>query len=474
MNYPGGIRVLTGARSLAVIEVMIGMSYGHDKKSMRTLSIVVISFFIFAVSPPLYGASLLSDHLTDEGIEFYNQGRYDQAVHQLSKALLVDPENKLALEYLKKMGLSGGLYEPGETVLSQAGKLAGTVVSYRNWVQDLQYERDYITQEKRALQGQLENSLAALSRQQEERYRLRKENRDMQSEIRAKRNRINKMQTALEEERQQIARLNADLYDLADYAEGREMVVDRATAKLDSLHESYALSQQRWQEEVIEYQDLIAEMDRRRNLEKEEYLLAQNRYQQEINALRKRLKQATAEKRAAVEQLLVIAQKLNFIDGEIAERDITARDVRDSIDAIKIEMDALTPPGAPAAPATGDIPGAREAGNARPAGQRDRLVEDLQSQIEEAHKKLDAVVTGPIKDSSLSVAALKEQLAETSRQLEETRHLLEEKDADYEALKQKLKDTQERLHIVEELLKEKEDQLKQLEDQLTGILSFPE
>lgn len=66
----------------------------------------------------------VASSLVDLGKSFYQEGNRKEAIHEFSKALLVDPYNKEAKEYLKKLGLKSGLYQGVKTEITDlVGKL---------------------------------------------------------------------------------------------------------------------------------------------------------------------------------------------------------------------------------------------------------------------------------------------------------------------------------------------------------------
>ena len=62
---------------------------------------------------------MAAQYLTDLGKSYYDAGQEDEAVHEFSKALLVDPHNIEAISYLHKMGFNQGLYPGLKTGLTE-------------------------------------------------------------------------------------------------------------------------------------------------------------------------------------------------------------------------------------------------------------------------------------------------------------------------------------------------------------------
>ena len=81
-----------------------------------------------------------SDYLVEIGEMYYNKGQKTDAIHEFSKALLINPDNKVAKEYLHKMGLREGLYKPSRTSITIAAESADRLKEYEQKMSQL--ERD--------------------------------------------------------------------------------------------------------------------------------------------------------------------------------------------------------------------------------------------------------------------------------------------------------------------------------------------
>jgi len=69
--------------------------------SMRRFFVfILISVFLLANFFPAYAYTYLPDYLCQLGLQFYLEGRYDDALYQFKNALLAQPDNQLALKYI--------------------------------------------------------------------------------------------------------------------------------------------------------------------------------------------------------------------------------------------------------------------------------------------------------------------------------------------------------------------------------------
>ncbi|MCA9400207.1 MAG: hypothetical protein KC713_01170 [Candidatus Omnitrophica bacterium] len=82
-----------------------------------------------------------ADFLVDIGERYYQKEQFDEAIHEFSKALLIDPQNQEARDYLRAMGVSQGLYKPLRTKHSEAVDLANHMKQHQGSLGDLEQER---------------------------------------------------------------------------------------------------------------------------------------------------------------------------------------------------------------------------------------------------------------------------------------------------------------------------------------------
>ncbi len=69
---------------------------------MRKLFIVLFIFtFLTSLIPPLHAYTQIPEYLCEIGIKFYQQCRYDEALHEFKKALMVKPDYAPALKYIQ-------------------------------------------------------------------------------------------------------------------------------------------------------------------------------------------------------------------------------------------------------------------------------------------------------------------------------------------------------------------------------------
>lgn len=66
----------------------------------RAIILILSVLFLFSWVSPLFPASPASEYLCEFGISFYRSGRYNDALTEFKKVLLIDPDNKIAKKYV--------------------------------------------------------------------------------------------------------------------------------------------------------------------------------------------------------------------------------------------------------------------------------------------------------------------------------------------------------------------------------------
>ncbi|MBL7070135.1 MAG: pilus assembly protein N-terminal domain-containing protein [Candidatus Omnitrophica bacterium] len=90
----------------------------------RIIALIISLFVLFSSVQPVYAYTQILDMLCDSGVEFYNDGKYNDAMGEFRRALVIDSKCPLAIKYIKKIELIG-----------QEG-VAGKAVSYEELPQD--------------------------------------------------------------------------------------------------------------------------------------------------------------------------------------------------------------------------------------------------------------------------------------------------------------------------------------------------
>ena len=85
-----------------------------------------------------------SDYLVETGERSLQSGDVQDAIHEFSKALMVDPDNEKAKHYLKQFHLDGGIYQGAQTRESQMGQLVRDIRDYEGQLRSLEQDRFHL------------------------------------------------------------------------------------------------------------------------------------------------------------------------------------------------------------------------------------------------------------------------------------------------------------------------------------------
>jgi tetratricopeptide (TPR) repeat protein len=86
----------------------------------KFISLIIAVLLFFSWVSPLFPASVASEYLCEFGISFYRLGRYDDALAEFKKVLLIDPKNQTAKQYIDAIFRNEAAKSPPETVIGKA------------------------------------------------------------------------------------------------------------------------------------------------------------------------------------------------------------------------------------------------------------------------------------------------------------------------------------------------------------------
>ncbi len=143
---------------------------------MKILNITVYIFVATFLFSSTYDVSALeenrrtpADFLVEVGKTDLQKGNIQQAIHEFSKALMMDPHHKEAKQLLVQFGIEDGLYTKQKTHLSRISDMGDHIRSYRAKLEDLERQK-----------ADLKNQFARL---QVEHFSIIRENKNKDLEI---------------------------------------------------------------------------------------------------------------------------------------------------------------------------------------------------------------------------------------------------------------------------------------------------
>ena len=232
-------------------------------------------FGLLLVLNPVAGAyesSLIADQLVMEGKQYYAMGDYARAIHELSKALLVDPNNAEAQYYLNHLGAAAGvLLSRNSSSLGPMAQMTKNLEWYKTELAKL--ERDNLEKSRLAqgLQAEREKLNQRLANREQENKVLRDKVGDVQGHFRKKANQDRAMIKELEKisakQEKEIACLNDELCTLEETLLTKVEVIDEQEGDIRDLalnvQEVKKMAQQRAAEDRVLIKSIEATSERK-------------------------------------------------------------------------------------------------------------------------------------------------------------------------------------------------------------------
>ena len=443
--------------------------------TQKTLAIcfVAITFLTLSGAKSFAGSMIAEDKVKD-GKAFYEEGDYQRAIHEFSKALLVDPNNKEAREYLHKMGLEDGIYGRQNPPLKQITEMSTEIKGYKATVSDLEKDNQAKDELAQSLQAEKDNLAAMLQAQKDENAAALAQAEKIKQAADERVDEVQKQAQNVEQASQarikEIVRLHTDLYALKDRVLKAENTV---RTKEQQWLETKAALKDRIKTDTkkkLEYERKMLAMEEEYNLYKHQTLQSDLETKRQIEELQDNLRDRVSAVDYAQDRLAVTGYKLSETQAELADREKRLMDINahlaDTEGGVSfLEQKLREQRGKPDEPQVSeDQETISEQKNF--LLRQDRLIVELKEKLVAAREELQSIGKDTGAKSSPQ-DEIQKQLASANTELEKTKTSLNEKSEAYTILEQRLNDLQDRLSVVEGLLQTKDEQIKQLEGQLT-------
>ncbi len=214
-------------------------------------------FFISAVHA--HAQSPAADFLASVAVEEYEQGKREDAIHEFSKVLMIDPHNEKARDYLKRMGLLEGLYQGTKTSETKISELGENVVKYQNQVAELEGQKRELGQKLNKIQAEkghlkVENALLSVDNQTKDKQ-VQKTKEQIDS-LRGELESREKAQLALAKDTEN---LTAKQRQSSTDTEAKDLEIHQLNGKINELQKSSASEQDQAKETAFntDYQDQL-------------------------------------------------------------------------------------------------------------------------------------------------------------------------------------------------------------------------
>ncbi len=224
--------------------------------------LVFVMMFLFVLNPlaSAYESSLIADHLVMEGKGYYASGDYARALHEFSKALLIDPYNAEAQYYLNQMGAAAGVFlGRGSSSMSQMAHMSRNLEWYKSELAKMERDNIEKVQLAQVLESEREKLNQRLTRREKENKILQQKISDVQAHFRKKasqdRAMINDLEKMTAQKDKEIACLNDELCTLEETLLTKVELVEEQDKEIKDLaknvQEVKKISQQRAAEDQV-------------------------------------------------------------------------------------------------------------------------------------------------------------------------------------------------------------------------------
>ncbi len=134
--------------------------------------IIVLTMVAAFPAKPAVAANAMAELLVDTGLRELEKGDKDAAIHEFSKALMLEPDNQEARRQLKLLGLDEGIYADSPTAVGRKSHSNSAVNRYRAQIAQLQNDKAQLEQQLQYSQREIEEPSPRLLR---EAYKLEQE-----------------------------------------------------------------------------------------------------------------------------------------------------------------------------------------------------------------------------------------------------------------------------------------------------------
>lgn len=398
-------------------------------------------------------SGMAASHFVAEGRFYYEQGKYKRAIDSFSKALLSDPDNEEAQEFLEKMGVSGSIYLGRDASLNEITRLSRSVAELKAENERTVKEAETLQQAVNDLQGQKEGLETELAQKREEIVNLN-------TDLFQMKHTLNAHLTDIQEKTSELDQIEAEL--VAD-EEGAQMAAT-GTEPLEQAKEQHEQEIVQLQNELKTVKEKAAKATRDREEQKVR-----------VKGLEDELARKQSQLAMVTDKLILAKRKLKERYAHLSKKDETIEDLKRSLYAMKKDLQQAR------LKLSAVMKGARQDRSSSSEGEeqaaiikkQDSFILELKNKLAETKGELSKL-KDKFQGAAGADAELQARLEETLQQLDETQLALQERNSEYEILQQRFEDTRERLELVESLMQDKDAQIEDLEKDLNTILEEPE
>ncbi len=428
-------------------------------------------------APVMAKGSMVAGHLVQEGIQAYKEGYHREAIHNFSKALLVEPGQAEALRYLRLMGIPEGIYGTGESSMTMEMKLDQAVVEYESRIAELRQENEQQRLDKERLiaeQEQLQQIVAAKEEEHRQIFDDVAEYKEaVDGELRDREAAIAQLKGEKDKQAEAVDTLHQRLKDSRETMVEQDALVIKKEQEIETLKGVLSEKDQTYRKEVADVVEVLAATDQVALEKEKEAAGLQRRYDQETTVLKKEVRNKETELMIQGQRLAYTQQQAVAAEKALVSRDQRIRDLEAQVTGLQRQSQTLL----------NDVTalkeeqrfrfaqGAQRADEALVARtkRQDGLIRELKEQLVADRQRLERFVLLD-QSNTEEACALKTRIDEMAADLEQKEYQLVLLKDDNSMLETRVNDAQERLRTVEALLEQKEAEILRMEKEQGAII----
>lgn len=447
---------------------------------IRILIIILLMMIGLSLSASaMANLGMISEDLLKSGKESFEQGDYQKAIHQFSKALLADPKNLEAKQYLNTLGLKDGLYGRQSSTISQMSTLSQDLMKYKARVAVLEQETTRQYQTNQNLIQEKENLNQYIEEREEEKSLLAEELGTVNAESEAKQKHIQELESLAKQKEREIFSLNTDVYVLKDRLANKLALVKDQNSQIRDLRQNIREHAHDLRAQKTGFKTDMLELERKARKSKQEFDRIQKKNKEYIEALRDALRKQRIEAGYAGNKMLFSEYKLVGLEAELTEKNKKIFELEQALYDFDKEVIYLRMRIKQKYPAGQFLDEARTLEKKRDIKEV-QMIEEQKKTISQLRDKLKAAqeeLMSLMDEDKVSEEEYKRRIALLSGQVETmkgqmtgTQTLLSKKEEEQQILETRLADAQERVALIEKMMQNKDAQIKELEKQLSEMI----
>jgi len=431
--------------------------------------------------------SIVSEYLTEEGKNLYESGNADEALKSFSKAILADPNNEEAKEYLKEMGIEEGLYNQPISPTQRIINLKGEVDNRKEEILDLEIKKNEQDIKYNQMRGELTSENTKL-RQTAESQKGKIENLNLEVHVvksdlkhTAEKNgkTINKLKNYSKDQKRQVDMLMRMARKHLNVIDGQGDLIEERNEDVNNLHQHVVLVKNQSLQEISINEELMhrkVEGHKKRisDLRKEVKRISgtKNKHRQKARLCKRQLEKFNRSLKNQENKLEELEDTILLKDLALLRKEKSSLRQKEDLDAATQELAYITQK-IDHRPEIDEMFAVDQQEEILDRIQllkhRDKSIAVLKEKLVDAIKKIKMLERDSSGVDSADMRKLRREINNIREELRGKDVSLLEKNTEYDVLEERLMDAKERLGFVEKIIEEKDEEIDGLKSELIQI-----